>query len=87
MITDGYLVVKAEYIVSMQVDTNWYWNKKPKQHVITVITCTIIHPRLEVNAVIYFHAITKIAGTRTQTKKSISRQPICLTDSDYNYIL
>ena len=23
----------------------------------------------------------------TQAKKSISRQPICLTDSDYDYIL
>ena len=25
--------------------------------------------------------------SRTQAKKSISRQPICLTDYDYNYIL
>ena len=48
---------------------------------------TILHPRLEVNAVTYFHAITKSVCTRTQAKKPISRHPICLTDSDYDYIL
>ena len=48
---------------------------------------TIIHPRLEVNAVTDFHAIPKSICTRTQAKKSISRQPLCLTDSDYDFIL
>ena len=46
IITDGELVVKAQYICSVQVDTNWYWNQQPKQHVITVPTRTIIHPQL-----------------------------------------
>ena len=36
IITAGELVVKAQYLCSMQVDTNWYWNKQPKHHVITV---------------------------------------------------
>ena len=27
IITSGELVVKAQYICSMQVDTNWYWNQ------------------------------------------------------------
>ena len=71
----------------MQVDTNWYWNKQPKHHVITVPTRTIIHPQLEVNAVTYFHAIPTSVCTRTQAKKFISRQLICLTDSEYDYIL
>ena len=26
IITAGELVVKAQYLYSMQVDTNWYWN-------------------------------------------------------------
>ena len=30
IITAGELVVKAKYICSMQVDTNWYWNQQPK---------------------------------------------------------
>ena len=48
---------------------------------------SIIHPRLEVTVVTYFHEIPKIVCNRTQAKKAISRQPICLTDSDYDYIL
>ena len=82
IITAGELVVEAQYLCSMQIDTNWYWNQKPKHHVITVPTCTILHPQLEINAVTDFHAITTSVCTRTQAKKSISRKPICLTDFD-----
>ena len=60
------MVVKLKYIFYMQVDTNWYWNQQPQQHVITVQKRTMIHPRLEVNAVAYFHAIPKSVCTRTQ---------------------
>ena len=84
IINAGELVVKAQYICSMQVDTDWYWNKKPKKHVITVPTRTILHPQLEVNVVTYFHTIPTSVCTRTQAKKVIPRQPICLTDSDYD---
>ena len=84
IITAGELVVKAQYICSMQVDTNWYWNQQPQQHVITVPTRTILHPQLEVNTVIYFHDIPKSVCNSKQAKKSISRQPICLSDSDYD---
>ena len=81
------MVVKAQYLCYMQVDTNCYWNQQPKQHVITVPTRTILHPKLEVNSVIDFRAIPTSVCTRTQEKTSISMQPICLTDSEYNYIL
>ena len=37
------LVVNAKYLCSMQVDTNWYWNQQPNNHVITVPTRTILH--------------------------------------------
>ena len=50
-------------------------------------TRTIPHPQLEFNAVAYLHAIPKGVCNRTQENKSISRQPICLTDYDYDYIL
>ena len=81
------MVVKAQYICSMQVDTNWYWYQQPKQHFITVPARTILHPQLEVNAVTDFHEITTSVCTSTQTKKAISRQSIRLTDSEYDYIL
>ena len=87
IIISGKLVVKAQYLCYTQVDTNWYWNQYPQHNVITVPTHTIIHPQLEVNAVTDFHVIPKSVCTRTQAKKSTSTQPICFTDSDYDYIL
>ena len=79
IINAGELVVKAKYLCSMQVDTNWYWNKLPQQNVIPVPTCTILHPQPEVNTITNFHAIPTIVCSRTQAKKAISRQPLCLT--------
>ena len=87
IITAGELVVKAKYICSMQADTNWYWNQQSKHHVITVPTCIILHPQLEVDAITDFHSIPTSVCSRTHAKKSILRQPICLTDADYDYIL
>ena len=62
------MVVKAKYICSMQVDTNWYWNQQPKHHVIKVTTRTILHPQLEVYAITDFHAIPKSVCSITQAK-------------------
>ena len=53
----GELVVNAKYLCSMQVDTNWYWNQQPNNHVITVPTRTILHQKLEVNEITDLHAI------------------------------
>ena len=87
IITAGKLVVKAQYLCSVQVYNNWYWNQNPQHHVITVPTRTIFNPRLEVNAVTYFHYIPKSVCNRTQEKKAISIHPICLTGYDYDYVL
>ena len=65
VITSGELVVKAQYLCYMKVDTNWYWNQNPKQHITTVLTRTILHPRLKVNAVTDFNTIPKSVCTRT----------------------
>ena len=87
IITAGELVVKAKYLCYIEIDTNWYWNQQPKHHVITVPTRTILHPKLEVDVITDFHAIPTSICSKTQAKKSISRQPIWLTDADYYYIL
>ena len=50
-------------------------------------TRIIIHPQLGVNAVTAFQTIPTSVCTSTKAKKSISRQPLCLTDSNYDYIL
>ena len=68
IITAGELVVKAQYLCSIQIDTNWYWNQQPKHHVTTVPTRTIIHPQLEVNEVTDFHAIPTSVCSSTQAK-------------------
>ena len=86
-ITAGELVVKSQYLCSTQIDTNQNCNQRPKHHVITVATRTILHPQPEVNAVTDFHAIPTSVCTRIQSKQAISRQPICLNNSDYNYTL
>ena len=62
------LVVKEQYLSSMQVDTNRYWNQKPRQHAITVPTRKILHQKPEFNAVTDFHAIPTSVCTRTQAK-------------------
>ena len=41
--TAGKLVIKEQYLCSIQVDTNWYCNKHPQQNIITVPTRTILH--------------------------------------------
>ena len=64
------MVVEVQYLCSMQVDTNWYWNQHPQYHVTTVPTRTRLHPQLEVNAVTDFHAILKSVCTMTQEKKT-----------------
>ena len=81
------MVVKAQYICSIQVYTNCYWKQQPKQHVTTFTTHTILHPQLEVNTVTDFHAIPTSVCIRKQEKRDITRQPTCLTDSEYDYIL
>ena len=68
IITAGELFVKAQYICSVQVDTNWYWNQQPKQHVITVPTRIILNQQLEVNAVTNFNAIPTSVCTKTEAK-------------------
>ena len=80
--TAGELVVKAQYLCPMQEINNWYWDQHPQQKVITVTTRTILHPRLDVIAIIYIHDIPKSVCTRTQAKKAISIHPICLTGSE-----
>ena len=71
----------------MQVDTNWYCNQQPKHRVITVPIRTILHPQFKGDAVTDFHLIPTSTCSRTQAKKFISGQPICLTDAEYDYIL
>ena len=68
IITAGKLVVKSQYLCSMQVETNWYWNQHPQKHIITFPTRTIIHPRIEVNTVTYFNDIQKSVCNRIQEK-------------------
>ena len=44
IITSGKVVVKAQYLCSMQEITNWFWCKHPQQQFITVLIRTILHP-------------------------------------------
>ena len=87
VISSGELVVKAQYICSMQGNTNWYWGGKPLQQTIIVPTRTILHTSLDVIIIRYVQDIPKKICNIIQAKKSIQRHPISMTDADYNYIL
>ena len=50
-------------------------------------TRTILHPQLEGDAITDFRAIPTSICSRTQAKKAISSQTICLSDYDYDCIL
>ena len=63
IITAGEFFVKEQYLCSMQVNTNWYWNQQPQHNISTVPTLTILHPRLEINAVIDFTQYLKVYVT------------------------
>ena len=71
----------------MQVENNFYRNQDPQHHVITATTRKILHTRLNATAITDIHDIPKSVCNRTQAEKSISRHPICITDSNYDYKL
>ena len=83
MISSGELVVKAQYICSMQENTNWYWEKQSLQQNIMVPTRTILHPCIDVVRIKYVHDIPKTVCNRIQSKKSIQRHPIFMKYADY----
>ena len=84
IITAVKLVVRAQYICSVQEITDWFWYQHPQQQFITVLAPTILNPRLDVIEITYATDIPKSVCNRTQTKQSISRHCIFLTDSDYD---
>ena len=86
IITSGEFFVKSQYICSMLVNNNWYWDQHPQHHVITFPTRKIIRPQIEVNSITDIHDISKSVCNRTQAK-NVSRHTICITDYDYDYIL
>ena len=62
----GELVVKAQYLCSVQENNNWYWKQQPLQQTIIVSTRTIIHPRLDVITIKYAQDIPKNFCNRIQ---------------------
>ena len=87
VISTGELVVKAQYLCSMQGNTNWYWRQQPLQHTIIFPTRTILHPRLEFIIIIYVQDIPKELCGRSKEKKSMQKHPIIVNGADYDYIM
>ena len=87
ILSAGKSVFKAQYICSMQEDSNWYRKQQSLKHNIIVTTPTILHPCLDVIRLTYVQETPKTICNRIQAKKPIQRYPIFLTDADYDYIL
>ena len=87
ILPSGELVVKAQYLCSIHLNTNWYLVQHTQQHVIKVPTRTILQPRLGFNPKTDLHDIPKVVCYTTEANKYISQHPICLNDSEYDCIL
>ena len=66
VISSGELFIKAQYIYSMQENTNWYWKQQPLQQTIIVTTLTILHTRLNVIIIRYVQDTPKNICSRNQ---------------------
>ena len=71
----------------MQEKTKCYWEQKNQQQVIVFLTHTIIYPCIDVMAVKYIDDINTSVSNRNQQKKALKLHPICLTESDHDYIV
>ena len=60
------LVVKSQYLFSMQENTNFYWKQYSLQHNIIVPTRTIHHPCLDVVRITDVQYIPKSVCNRIQ---------------------
>ena len=87
VISAGELVVKAQYISSMQEKTNWYQKQQPLQQTIIVPTCTILHPHLDVITIRYVQEIPRKFCNTVQEKNPYKELHICMTDANYDSIL
>ena len=68
-ISAGELFVKAQYLCSMQENTNWYWKQQSLQQNVIFPTRTIIHPCLDVVKIIDVQDIPKTVCNMIQKKK------------------
>ena len=68
VISAGELFVTAQYLCSIQENTNWYRKQQPMQQTIIVPTRTILHPRLDVIITRYFQDTPKNFCNRIQEK-------------------
>ena len=86
VISDGKLVVKAQYLWSIQENTNWYCKQQPLQQHIIVPTLTITHPCIDVIIIRYVQDTPNNLCRKNQEIKAIQRHPIIMTDAAYDYI-
>ena len=71
IIDSGELVIKAQYLCSMQESTDYFWGQHPQQQVMTVPTRTILHTRLNVTTITDIRDIPKSVCNRTQKQNHI----------------
>ena len=76
VISAGKLVVKAQYLCSMQENINWYWKQQSPKQTIIVTTRTIIHPNLYVVIIREVQDIPKNVYNSIQEKHAIQRHHI-----------
>ena len=71
----------------MKENNKWYWEQAQTQNNIIVKTRTIVHICLDAMIVTGAKKILKSVLKRNQEHQGIQRNPICITDSNYDFIL
>ena len=84
--SDGEIVLKSQYMNCIQGTTKLYLGKLPQQNNITISTCTIVHPCLDVMTAIEAKN-KKSVFNKNQSRRDIKRRPVCLTNSDNDFII
>ena len=86
VISDSELVVREQYLCSVQEYINWYWEQQSLQQAIIVPTCTILHPRLNVVIIRCVQDIPNNFCDRPQAITPIQVHTIFMIDDEYDYI-
>ena len=71
----------------MKSKTKCYWQKTKHQQIISLQTITIIHPFIDFFVVKYVQYISRSVFNINQSRQSLQRHTICITDFDNDYIL
>ena len=87
LINSGELVFKYEYLSLVKYKTNLYCKHHATNQSFIISTHTVFHPYIDVAVTKHVADITRSICNETQALQAVQRQPICIANTYYDYIL